>query len=63
MSLDAGQPRKRWTLMPLLRGAHVLLRVMAVAVVVVAGGFFWFLAQLESDEAQPKWPTATASGW
>ncbi|WP_244434765.1 YdcF family protein [Afipia sp. P52-10] len=40
--------------MPLLRGAHVLLRVMAVAVVVVAGGFFWFLAQLESDEAQPK---------
>jgi uncharacterized SAM-binding protein YcdF (DUF218 family) len=40
----------------LLQGAHFLLRAVAVVVVVIVGGFIWFLAQLESDEARPKTP-------
>lgn len=40
----------------LLRGARMLLRAAAVAVVVVVGGFIWFLSQLESDEVPPKNP-------
>lgn len=54
MNPGADQPKRRTLFPPLLRGAHVLLRAVAVGVVVIAGGFLWFLAQLESDEAQPK---------
>lgn len=56
MNPGAAQPRKRRTFVQLLQGAHVLLRAVAVAVVIVVGGFLWFLAQLQSDEAQPKTP-------
>lgn len=56
MKPGADQPKKRKTIVQLLQGAHVLLRVVAVAVVVVVGGFLWFLAQLQSDEASPKTP-------
>jgi uncharacterized SAM-binding protein YcdF (DUF218 family) len=41
---------------PLLFGARMLLRALGVAVVVIVGGFIWFLAQLQSDELPPKNP-------
>ena len=34
----------------------MLLRALGVVVVVIVGGFVWFLAQLQSDEAPPKNP-------
>src|SRR5436190_19135137 len=40
----------------LLFGAHMLLRAAGVVVVVIVGGFVWFLAQLQSDETPPKNP-------
>jgi uncharacterized SAM-binding protein YcdF (DUF218 family) len=40
----------------LLFGAHMLLRALGVVVVVIVGGFVWFLAQLQSDESPPKNP-------
>jgi uncharacterized SAM-binding protein YcdF (DUF218 family) len=40
----------------LLFGAHMLLRAAGVVVVVIVGGFVWFLAQLQSDESPPKNP-------
>jgi uncharacterized SAM-binding protein YcdF (DUF218 family) len=41
---------------PLLLGARMLLRAFGVVAVVIVGGFVWFLAQLQSDEAPPKNP-------
>jgi uncharacterized SAM-binding protein YcdF (DUF218 family) len=41
---------------PLLLGARMLLRALGVVVVIIVGGFVWFLAQLQSDEAPPKNP-------
>ncbi len=41
---------------PLLLGARMLLRALGVVVVIIIGGFVWFLAQLQSDEAPPKNP-------
>jgi uncharacterized SAM-binding protein YcdF (DUF218 family) len=41
---------------PLLQGARMLLRAVGVVVVIIVGGFVWFLAQLQSDEAPPKNP-------
>jgi uncharacterized SAM-binding protein YcdF (DUF218 family) len=40
----------------LVFGARMLLRMLGVAVVVIVGGFIWFLAQLQSDETPPKNP-------
>ena len=54
--MTAGQPNKRSPAASLMFGAHMLLRVLGVVVVVIVGGFIWFLAQLQSDEAPPKNP-------
>jgi uncharacterized SAM-binding protein YcdF (DUF218 family) len=54
--MTSGQTRKEKATTPLLRAAHFLLRAAGVIVVVVVGGFVWFLAQLQSDEAPPKNP-------
>jgi uncharacterized SAM-binding protein YcdF (DUF218 family) len=54
--MTSGHTRKPGGVAPLLRSAHILLRVAGVLVVVIAGGFIWFLAQLQSDEAPPKNP-------
>jgi uncharacterized SAM-binding protein YcdF (DUF218 family) len=54
--MTSGQTSKPNVAAPLLWGAHFLLRAMGVIVVVVVGGFIWFLAQLQSDELPPKNP-------
>ena len=52
-SADASRTRGAASL---LFGARMLLRMLGVAVVVIVGGFIWFLAQLQSDETPPKNP-------
>jgi uncharacterized SAM-binding protein YcdF (DUF218 family) len=54
--MTAGQPAKRSAAASLIFGAHMLLRACGVAVVVIGGGFLWFLSQLQSDERPPKNP-------
>jgi uncharacterized SAM-binding protein YcdF (DUF218 family) len=54
--MTSGQTSKPRGAAPLLLGARFLLRAMGVVVVVIVGGFIWFLAQLQSDEAPPKNP-------
>lgn len=54
--MTSGRPSKTRGPASLLQGARVLLRAMGVVVVVIVGGFIWFLAQLQSDEAPPKNP-------
>jgi len=54
--MTSGHTSKPGAVAPLLRSAHILLRMAGVMVVVIAGGFIWFLAQLQSDEAPPKNP-------
>jgi uncharacterized SAM-binding protein YcdF (DUF218 family) len=54
--MTTGQPGKTRGTAPLLFGAHMLLRALGVVVVVIVGGFVWFLAQLQSDELPPKNP-------
>ncbi len=44
--MTTGQPGKTRGAAPLLFGAHMLLRALGVVVVVIVGGFVWFLAQL-----------------
>lgn len=45
---------KARTAAPFLLGARLLVRTVGIVVVVAIGGFLWFLAQLQSDEAPPK---------
>jgi uncharacterized SAM-binding protein YcdF (DUF218 family) len=54
--MTSGPTSKPGVVAPLLRSAHILLRVGGVFMVVIVGGFVWFLAQLQSDEAPPKNP-------
>src|SRR5262245_16884157 len=54
--MTSGQQGKTRGATPLLFGAHMLLRALGVIVVVIVGGFIWFLAQLQSDESPPKNP-------
>jgi uncharacterized SAM-binding protein YcdF (DUF218 family) len=54
--MTAGQPTRRSAVASLMFGAHMLVRACGVAVVVIVGGFLWFLAQLQSDETPPKNP-------
>ncbi|MDQ8730576.1 YdcF family protein [Bradyrhizobium sp. LHD-71] len=52
----SGHANKAGHIASLLLGARVLLRACGVVLVVILGGFIWFLAQLQSDEAPPKNP-------
>jgi uncharacterized SAM-binding protein YcdF (DUF218 family) len=54
--MTTGQTSQSRGIASLLHGARWLLRAAGVAVVVIVGGFVWFLAQLQSDEAPPKNP-------
>jgi uncharacterized SAM-binding protein YcdF (DUF218 family) len=54
--MTSDQMRKQKGTAPLLQAARFLLRAVGVIVVVVVGGFVWFLAQLQSNEAPPKNP-------
>jgi uncharacterized SAM-binding protein YcdF (DUF218 family) len=54
--MTSGQQAKTRNTTPLLFGAHMLLRAFGIIVVVIVGGFVWFLAQLQSDESPPKNP-------
>src|SRR5262249_9196765 len=54
--MTSGQQGNTRSTASLLFGAHMLLRALGVVVVVIVGGFIWFLAQLQSDEAPPKNP-------
>jgi uncharacterized SAM-binding protein YcdF (DUF218 family) len=54
--MTTGQQGKTSGGASLLFGARMLLRSLSVAMVVIVGGFVWFLAQLQSDEAPPKNP-------
>ena len=54
--MTAAQPDKRSHTASLMLGAHLLLRACGAAIVVIVGGFLWFLAQLQTDEAPPKNP-------
>jgi uncharacterized SAM-binding protein YcdF (DUF218 family) len=55
-AMTAGEQSKRSPAASLMYGAHMLLRGLGVVVAVIFGGFLWFLAQLQSDEAPPKNP-------
>jgi uncharacterized SAM-binding protein YcdF (DUF218 family) len=54
--MTSDQPGKTRGAASLLFGAHMLLRAFGIVVVVIVGGFVWFLAQLQSDESPPKNP-------
>jgi uncharacterized SAM-binding protein YcdF (DUF218 family) len=54
--MTSGQQGKTRSTASLLFGAHMLLRAFGIVVVVIVGGFVWFLAQLQSDESPPKNP-------
>lgn len=54
--MTSGQPSKPRGVAPLLQSARMLLRAVGVVAVIIVGGFVWFLAQLQSDEAPPKNP-------
>lgn len=54
--MTSGQPSKPGGAAPLLQSARMLLRAIGVVAIVIVGGFVWFLAQLQSDEAPPKNP-------
>jgi uncharacterized SAM-binding protein YcdF (DUF218 family) len=54
--MTTGQQGRTKGAASLLLGARMLLRALCVVGVVIVGGFVWFLAQLQSDEAPPKNP-------
>lgn len=54
--MTSGQAANVGSATSLLQGARLLLRALGVVAVVIFGGFLWFLAQLQSDEAPPKNP-------